>query len=236
MKRLDDLGRFYSLLDRLEQKVGGKRVLANCNGRMDWPQRGVYFFFEPGEERMHSGKGPRVVRVGSHALTSGSQSTLWGRLKQHQGRHSSGGGNHRGSIFRLHTGTALIRRDGWEEACAVSWGKGSNAERAVRQAEVGLERAVSRHIGQMPLLWLAVEDEPGPASQRGVIERNAIALLSNYNAPDNPLDPPSQSWLGQWADREAVRCSGLWNVNHVTETYDPAFLDLFEKLAEAMQR
>jgi len=84
----------------------------------------------------------------------------------------------------------------------------------------------------MPFLWLAVEDEPGPKSLCGVIERNSIALLSNFNTPDVPLDPPSPNWLGRWADRELVRRSGLWNVNHVAEVYDPAFLDLMEGLVE----
>ncbi len=51
MDRLNDLGRFYALLNSLEEKLGGKRTLAVCNGRMDWPTRGVYFFFEAGEER-----------------------------------------------------------------------------------------------------------------------------------------------------------------------------------------
>ena len=51
MNRLDDLRLFYTILDTLEQKLGGKRLLANCNGRMKWPRRGVYFFFEPGENR-----------------------------------------------------------------------------------------------------------------------------------------------------------------------------------------
>lgn len=111
MNRLNDRRRFYDLLAALERKLGGKRLLANCDGRMDWPPRGVYFFFEPGENRTHSGESPRVVRVGTHALASGSRTTLWNRLSQHQGVRKSGGGNHRGSIFRLHVGTALINRD-----------------------------------------------------------------------------------------------------------------------------
>ena len=57
----------------------------NLNGRMNWPQRGMHFFFEPGETRTHSGKGARVVRVGTHAPTSTSQTTLWRWLSQHQG-------------------------------------------------------------------------------------------------------------------------------------------------------
>lgn len=46
-----DLDRFYELLRRLEAVVGGTRTLAACDGRMGWPTRGVYFFFEPGETR-----------------------------------------------------------------------------------------------------------------------------------------------------------------------------------------
>ena len=83
---------------------------------------------------------------------------------------------------------------------------------------------VSRYIGDMPFLWLGVDDEPGPVSQRGLIERNAIALLSGYGEPG--LDAASTNWLGHLSDRERVRSSGLWNNNHVDEGYDSSFLDV----------
>jgi len=76
----------------------------------------------------------------------------------------------------------------------------------------------------MPFLWLGVDDAPGPDSDRGVIERGAIALLSEIGKPT--LDPPSPDWLGQYCDRPKVQASGLWNNNHVDEVYDPAFLDV----------
>jgi hypothetical protein len=87
-------------------------------------------------------------------------------------------------------------------------------------------------IGEMPFLWLAVDDEPGPDSQRGHIERNAIALLSNYGKL--LLDPPSKNWLGNWCNRKRVRESGLWNSNHVDEIYDPAFLHILDSLVDKM--
>jgi hypothetical protein len=87
-------------------------------------------------------------------------------------------------------------------------------------AEVELEGAVSEVIRTIPFVWLSVDDEPGPASMRGKIERNAIALLSNFDRP--PLDPPSPTWLGLHCNRDRVRASGLWNQNHVDESYDPA--------------
>ena len=108
--RIADTIRFYELRARLERRVGGVRTLVTCDGRMEWPRRGVYFFFEKGEERSRSGHGPRVVRVGSHALTENSRSSLWNRLSQHRGSARSGGGNHRGSIFRLIVGAALAGR------------------------------------------------------------------------------------------------------------------------------
>ena len=67
-RRLEDLKRFYLILDRLSDQVGGVRRLRDCDGRMVWPDRGVYFFFEDGENRTDSGIGGRVVRVGTHAL------------------------------------------------------------------------------------------------------------------------------------------------------------------------
>ena len=128
MSRLDDLVLFYALLDRLERKLGGIRQLAGCTGRMGWPKRGVYFFFEDGERRHESGQGPRIVRVGTHALKAGSKSTLWGRLSQHRGHAASGQGNHRGSIFRLLVGASLKACHGTD--VPRSWGIGADPGQA----------------------------------------------------------------------------------------------------------
>src|SRR5687768_355388 len=64
MRRRDDLVRFYGLLTHLEDSLRGTRKLADCNGRMKWPERGMYFFMEEGEQRTDSGTGLRIVRVG----------------------------------------------------------------------------------------------------------------------------------------------------------------------------
>ena len=222
--RTNHLARFYSALERLESGVGGKRRLSHCDGRMDWPKRGVYFFFENGELRNSSGDGPRVVRVGTHAVTLGSKTSLWNRLSTHRGFAKTGGGNHRGSIFRKLIGYALMIR---HPECAIeTWGEGDSAPADIRAAEFELEQGTSVVIGKMPLLWLGVDDPPGPQSQRGYIERNAIALLSSYGK--NAIDPPSENWLGNHSPREKVKLSGLWNQRHVEEDYDPGFLSVFE--------
>ena len=85
----------------------------------------------------------------------------------------------------------------------------------------------------MPCLWLAVDDAPGADSLRGYVERNSIALLSNFGKA--PLDAPGENWLGRWCNRERVRSSGLWNSNHVDEHYDPAFLACLEGLIDQME-
>jgi len=85
--RADALDRLYELLDELAVRIGGPRRLVECDGRMVWPRRGVYFFFETGEKRSN-GTRPRIVRVGTHALSSKSRTTLWQRLSQHRGTSS----------------------------------------------------------------------------------------------------------------------------------------------------
>ena len=209
--------------------VNAPRTLSACTGRMPWPKRGVYFFMEDGEIRSDSGSGLRIVRVGTHALKDNSGTTLWTRLSQHRGQSLSGGGNHRGSIFRLIVGTALLSRD---SIAHPTWGQGSNASKSVRAEEVPLERKVSSALGAMRFLCLSVPDAAGPDSLRGNIERNAIALLSNFGRQQ--LDPPSTGWLGNHCDRERVRRSGLWNSNHVNERHDRSFLHNLEQVILAM--
>lgn len=228
--RLQQLVQLYSILNSLKNRIGGLRRLADCSGRLDWPKRGVYFFHEQGECRSDSGDGPRIVRVGTHALRAGSHTTLWMRLSQHRGDLITGGGNHRGSIFRLLIGASLIKKENLD---FPSWGKGNFANRDIRRAEIALEQRVSRVIGGMCFLWLPIDDEPGPKSLRAYVERNSIALLSNYNKP--ALDPPSPEWLGHYCHRQRVRNSGLWNQDCVEGVCDPAFLHIIDRLVSEVK-
>jgi len=188
MRRLDDLDRFYDLLADLERAVGGMRSLRDCTGYMDWPDRGIYFFFAPDESR-DDGM-PRLTRIGTHAVSSGSGTALWDRLRAHRGINSgtfAGGGNHRGSVFRKRVGEAICERDGIDDVYP-EWGSGSSADREVRLKETGLERRVTEYVGALPVLWLAVDDEPSPESDRAYIERNALALVSNSTGSPTVTD------------------------------------------------
>lgn len=237
MRRLKHINCFYQYLEVLGDKLGGYRYLNECHGNMDWPRRGIYFFFEHGERRSND-LGFRVMRVGTHALKRNSNTTFWSRLRAHRGtlrgRHPSGG-NHRGSIFRLHVGAAILRKEGLEEEYPT-WGKGSSAKRAIRNMEYPIEREVSQYIGAMPFLWLEVDDSPGPQSKRGYLERNSIALLSNYGrlGTSAAIDPPSPEWLGAFSLNDNVQKSGLWNSDHTNEDYEPNFLKILEYFVERM--
>jgi hypothetical protein len=200
---------------------------------MQWPDRGVYVFLEPGETRSATGR-PRVTRVGTHAVSAGSSTSLWDRLKQHYGTGSGSsdhphGGNHRGSVYRKRVGEAIIEKHDlhddypdWDER----WSSIDRDRAEVRDEEYILERRVSAYIREQPFLWVDVDDEPGADSDRAYIEQNAIALLSNFE--DRTIDPRSDGWLGTYSRSREIRASGLWNVNHVAEAYDPDFLDLLE--------
>lgn len=226
----DTLEEFYTLMARLLALPDQGSPLATYTGRSTWPSRGVYFFMEPGELRGDQ-LTARVVRVGTHALGRGSKSNLWGRLRAHRGS-VDGRGNHRGSVFRLHVGSALYQRGGFPEG-RDTWSRGQSAPRSVRELETPHERRVSAHIGAMPIAWLAVPDEPGPQSARGRIERNCISLLS---AALNPADAPSAEWLGLLSPRHEIRESGLWNLNHVEDSLDPGFIDEMTHLVDQMGR
>lgn len=222
-----DLSTFYAILKRLEQLPHQGLSLAELLKSRRLPQRGVYFFREPGEARASAPESSRIVRVGTHAITASSKSTLSTRLRAHFGT-SNGRGNHRGSIFRLHVGAAMLNRD---LVTNSTWGVGSVKPASLREsadaqaAETELEKRVSAYIGAMNVLWLDVDDEPSPTCIRALIERNAIALLSNHLSPH---DPQSPRWLGSYSQRDVIRRSGLWNVRHVDDSYDGGFLSMLQ--------
>ena len=233
--RKQNIVSFYKLINELEDIIGGRRYLRDCNGRMNFPDRGVYFFFEEGEHLKDQKGNSRVVRVGTHAIIEGSRATLWRRLSQHKGtevgQFGENGGNHRGSIFRKLLGEAIINN---ENLKCDTWGEGSNAPVNTREREHFVEEMVSHYIrNEMPFIFLEINDDPSPASDRAFVERNSIALLSNFQK--DIIHPPSEDWLGYNSNRERVQKSGLWNQNHVDETYDPDFLVDLKKYINNMK-
>lgn len=213
----------YALLRRLGSGFRLSDLPAVAN---DLPQRGVYFFFEPTEPRRGRSES-RLVRVGTHGVSAGSKATLSQRLRTHYGVNG-GGGAHRSSIFRQHAGRALILRDGLNVA---SWGKAGVP--ADVKAEDDLEHQVSLYLRSLLVKVLPVLDEPSANSDRAFVERNVIAAFSTVGTR---VDPPSVEWLGCKSDKESIRASGLWNVDHVGRRYDPRVIGVLSRLIDTDQQ
>jgi uncharacterized protein DUF6884 len=213
--------RFGRLMRQLARIQMGGRLLSQATGRQPWPKRGLYFVIEP--------VGPAgrdcITRVGTHAVSAGSSTTLWDRISTHRGVAGHGGGSHRSSIFRSHVGRALGRRG--DEAMPETWSVGQSAPADVRAGESLLERKVSNVIGDMRLLWLDVPDAAGPRSDRAYLERNIIGLLSRTNVL-GIRSAPNSNWLGRASVDWRIVTSGLWNLDHLFYRPDPRFLDVLE--------
>lgn len=207
-----DYEEFYRQLRQLYIAQDGGRILGESTGRINWPRRGIYFLLEPDEllpTRRYSPLLQRIVRVGTHAVSRGSKTTLWDRLSTHRGI-MGGGGNHRSSIYRLHVGAALAAKN--PSSIVPTWGEGQTPPQGAQLSEVGLEREVSRYMSNVRVLWLDIPDDPGPRSDRAFIERNAIGLLSRYRVASGET---SASWPGNYSESVDIATSGLWNLNHL---------------------
>ncbi len=212
-----DADSFYRSVDKLRQ--GGAVVPFDQLAKAHLPEKGLYLFFEPGENRRESII-PRVTRVGTHGVSLGSKSTLWHRLKTHLGTQS--GGNHRSSIFRLHVGAALIAKNNF---VCDSWGIGQVADRQTVDQEQAVEMAVSSYMRQLHVGWLSIPDDSSSKSDRAVLEASIIGFLSGKQAP---LDPPSPDWLGLYSPKETIKSSGMWNLKAMHSNPQPGFLDMLE--------
>jgi hypothetical protein len=221
---------FYGVLRALYSGQGGGRLLRECNGKLAWPKRGLYFFLEPEEKlssRMYFPLEQRVTRVGTHAVSKEAKSTLWSRLSTHRGG-SDGMGSHRSSIFRLHVGAALAGRN--PELRSQSWGLGSVATEDVRRSEAAVEREVSQFLGETRVLWLDIPDDASPRSDRAYLERNAIGLLSRYGVLRGEA---SDAWLGRFSSNINIALSGLWNLNHLYSEPNCHFIEVLTAYVEA---
>jgi hypothetical protein len=213
----------YFELGRLQSGGFGPRCL---RPGLAWPARGVYFFFEPGETRSN-GWQPRVTRVGTHAVSRGSRTTVWNRLKTHYG-DGAGGGAHRSSIFRQHVGASVAT----VENCSlpVSWGVRKTASPEELRDERPLEGRVSQVIRSMSVVVVPVLDEPTAWSDRAYIERNSIGILSTIGSE---VDPASRNWIGRGSPRSEIRDAGLWNLDHIGRFPDQGFAAVLHHLVEA---
>lgn len=212
-RRIRDLKRLYALIEQGRQD-GRTFLLANLSDQI-LPARGVYIFLDPAE-RNFMADAPRIVRIGTHAVSKGSRSSLRNRLRNHLGT-SNGSGNHRGSIFRLHVGRAMLEaEDGSKELS--SWGLEQAAPFEARASEAEHERRVSEYLRRLEVFIIPIDDEPSKDSMRARTETQLIALCSEGL---QTIDKPSLEWLGLRSPMETIVRSGLWNLRDVGRPYMP---------------
>jgi hypothetical protein len=195
----------YAIFDRMRAADGIKTLRETL--RTPIPDQGVYFFFDPAEQTRFSATLPRLVRIGTHGVSVGSRATLRDRLRTHLGT-SDGYGNHRSSVFRLHVGEAVIRRDDLR-AKYPNWGIGQSSTGAVRDNEKPLEQKVSEIISGLLVGCIAVADKSTKESARSLIERLSIALFTERLLP---VEAPSPHWLGLHSKHDVIVKTGLWNL------------------------
>lgn len=212
----------YDLFGGLEARTGLPTLREALNRTL--PTQGVYFFFDPREPTRFSRRLPRLVRIGTHRVSRGSKATLRDRLRAHFGT-SDGTGNHRSSVFRLHVGEALIRKNDTRDLFP-HWGKGQAADKSISDSEKELERDVSAYISALHVLCIEVADRATKSSARSKIERLAIALFTERQVA---LEPPSKEWLGLFSAHRVIAQTGLWNVKDTGAKADLQIIDLISE-------
>ena len=211
--RLHDLHKLYDWIN-VQRNKGEVFAFAALSGS-PLPKRGVYLFLDPSEPNLR-GKEPRVVRIGTHAVSAGSQASLRGRLRNHLGPNN-GIGNHRGSIFRLHVGRAMLEA-GPGHGAVSSWGDGQNASASIKAIEQAHELEVTNYLKKLEIVIFDIDDLPSKESMRARAEAQLIAVFSDGL---NVLEKPSKTWLGRNSPVASIRKSGLWNIRGVGGRYDP---------------
>jgi len=181
--------KLYSIIDRLYPEH-----FDNTTPRSEMVESGIYILFEKGEEIVIEGVTyDRIVRVGTHR----KDGNFPGRIRQHYGNKGNLHGNKNGSVFRLHLGGAIMRKQNPDDPRLPGWLKHMGPSYA------DVEENVSRTLREnFSFICFPVETK----EERLGLESGLISLLAQH-----PLGKPSQTWLGQYSAQSIIRNMGLWN-------------------------
>jgi hypothetical protein len=212
--RVRDVRALYAHIG--EARRQGRTFLLGDLSARSLPEKGVYIFLDPAETSAWS-NGPRIVRIGTHAVSEGSKSSLRTRLRNHLGP-AHGVGSHRGSIFRLHVGRAMLEAEGRNGAEVLTWGVGQQSPKPVPDNEIAHERRVTDYLQRLEVFVFDIDDPPSKTSLRALAETQLIGLMT---ADGLPLEPASAGWLGLRSPMAPIRETGLWNIRDVGAAYRP---------------
>ena len=182
---------------------------------------GLYFFYERSERSGHGPRG-RIVRVGNHPRSDG---TLARRIRQHYA------GRKNGSVFRKLLGGAVMRARGGDQPCLrPAPGRGhwelQNADVCERCAPVEAEVS-DLLVRSFVFRCVAILER----EERNQLEESMIGTLALCQAC-----VPSKNWFGRRAYPEAVRRTGLWNVQFTDSlAITDGQLERFGQLVDASQ-
>ncbi|MFP3040256.1 hypothetical protein LQZ19_00390 [Treponema primitia] len=206
---INDVKKLYGILNQIVENAGGIRIFKDCDGKMYWPEKGVYFILDFDETDKYTGFCPRIVRIGTHQIRKNSKVTLWERLKQHKGT-DEGYGNHRASSFRKDVGIAIIEDQ--KSKCDTWKGKKNPKNDELKNKETAIEKKVSDYVAKLGIVVISINDESSKESDRAFIEKNTIALIAEAN---RKFDTISEKWLGREHTSDKINKTFLWNKDHV---------------------
>ena len=182
------------------------------------PENGIYFFYEDGEMWGHSGRQPRIVRIGTHR-----DGNFRSRIADHylsRGRsmdlHVNKPAPKDRSIFRKHLGRALLAKaqDPYLEIWNIDFTTNRNRRAYGDRRNPAKEREIEEQVSYLlrekfSFRYLELDVAVARMGNKG-LEAALIGTVAGCT-----LCKPSVSWLGRCSPKPQIRQSGLWLVQHL---------------------
>lgn len=180
-----------TLIETLYSLINSLRVYDYSYEPSELPENGIYFFYEEGEKCEVCGDVmDRIVRIGTHT----SDNRFRDRIRNHYR------GNKNSSVFRTHVGSAIIKKNGLPNIDINEWMK------HMSPTSQTVENLIDETFkGKFRFRCISIPSK----DERIDLEERLIASLSRWNYP------PSDQWLGHFAEEQEIRKHGLWNVQQI---------------------
>jgi hypothetical protein len=190
------------------------------------PARGIYFFYEQGENSVHKYDGnmafPRIVRIGTHWKNNFRK-----RISEHflikESKMIFGKTNPKPSdrsIFRKNIGRALLNKKKNEEYLKVWNIDFTNKENREKykgkrdiEKEIGIENEITLTLREkFSFRVLSFEVEEKRIGKKGM-ESRLIGTVASCE-----MCRPSETWLGHYSPIFKISNGKLWLTQHVGST------------------